>query len=112
MPFLPKSLQTAPPVEKASAKPPALRIDVAQTSADWEVVHQLLDEEHFWGAGREAGDRLCQFILEDGQVVAVLIWCAAAWHLKGRDETIGRDPVTRSHRLKLVVQLRRFLVLN
>ena len=66
----------------------------------------------FWlGAGREAGDRLCQFILEDGQVVAVLIWCAAAWHLKRRDETIGWDPVTRSHRLKLVVQLRRFLVL-
>lgn len=107
-----KSLQTAPPVEKASVKPPALQITLAQSSTDWEVAHQFLDEEHFLGAGREAGDRLCQFILEDGQVVAVLIWCAAAWHLKGRDETIGWDPVTRSHRLKLVVQLRRFLVLD
>ncbi|MFT6862099.1 MAG: hypothetical protein ACJAVK_000653 [Akkermansiaceae bacterium] len=105
-------LNADPAVERTSAKPPALQIAVAQTSTDWEVAHQLLDEEHFLGAGREAGDRLCQFIREDGQVVAVLIWCAAAWHLKGRDETIGWDPVTRSHRLKLVVQLRRFLVLE
>jgi len=107
-----KSLQPTPPVERASAKPPALEVAVAQTATDWEVAHQLLDQEHFLGAGREAGDRLCQFILEDGQIVAVLIWCAAAWHLKGRDETIGWNPVTRSHRLKLVVQLRRFLVLD
>ena len=63
-----------------------------------------------FGAGREAGDRLCQFVTEQGQVVAVLIWCAAAWHIKDRDTLIGWDPVTRSQRLKLVVQLRRFLV--
>ena len=70
----------------------------------------MLDEEHFLGAGREAGDRLGQFVMEEGKVVAVLIWCAAAWHLKDRDQIIGWDPVTRSNRLKLVVQLRRFLV--
>jgi hypothetical protein len=62
-------------------KPTDLGIKIAKTSADWELAHQLLDEEHFLGAGREAGDRLCQFILEDGQIAAVLIWCAAAWHL-------------------------------
>ena len=44
--------------------------------------------------------------------MAVLVWCAAAWHLPGRDQTVGWDPVTRSKRLKLVVQLRRFLVLE
>jgi len=70
----------------------------------------MLDEEHLLGAGREAGDRLCQFILEEDEIVAVLIWCAAAWHLQDRDTMIGWDPVTRSQRLKLVVQLRRFLV--
>jgi hypothetical protein len=70
----------------------------------------MLDEEHFLGAGREAGDRLCQFVIEDGRVAAVLIWCAAAWHIKDRDTIIGWDPVTRSRRLKLVAQLRRFLV--
>jgi len=38
----------------------------------------MLDEEHLLGAGREAGERLCQFILEEDEIVAVLIWCAAA----------------------------------
>jgi hypothetical protein len=51
-------------------------------------------------------------IQEDGRLVAVLVWCAAAWHLKVRDETVGWDAVMRSKRLKLVVQLRRFLVLE
>ena len=51
-------------------------------------------------------------LLRDGQVVAVLIWCASAWHLKKRDELISWDPVTRAKRLKLVVQLRRFLILE
>ena len=88
----------------------SLEIRTACSSADWEIAHQMLDDEHFLGAGREAGDRLCQFVLEAGRIVAVLIWCAAAWHLKDRDTLIGWDPVTRSQRLKLVVQLRRFLV--
>jgi len=55
---------------------------------------------------------LCQFVLEDGQPVGLLVWCAAAWHLKDRDERIGWDAVTRSQRLKLVMQLRRFLVVE
>lgn len=92
--------------------PGVLEIRIAQGPADWAIAHQMLDEEHLLGAGREAGDRLCQFVLEDGQPVAVLVWCAAAWHLKDRDERIGWDAVTRSQRLKLVVQLRRFLVLE
>ena len=97
---------------EGTASPGVLEIRLAQGPADWAIAHQLLDEEHLLGAGREAGDRLCQFVLEDGQPVAVLVWCAAAWHLKDRDEQIGWDAVTRSRRLKLVVQLRRFLVLG
>jgi hypothetical protein len=89
-----------------------LEIHLAQTTADWKIAHQMLEEEHFLGAGREAGDRLCQLVTQQGEIVAVLIWCAAAWHLKNRDAIIGWDPVTRSQRLKLVVQLRRFLVLG
>jgi hypothetical protein len=88
----------------------SLRIRTAQTPADWQIAHRMLDEEHLLGAGREAGDRFCQFILEEDEIVAVLIWCAAAWHLQDRDTMIGWDAVTRSQRLKLVVQLRRFLV--
>ncbi len=41
----------------------SLRIRTAENSADWQIAHTLLDDEHLLGAGREAGDRLCQFIL-------------------------------------------------
>jgi hypothetical protein len=105
-----KISSTASPHAAASAAP--LRIRTAETPADWQIAHGMLDEEHLLGAGREAGDRLCQFILEEDEIVAVLVWCAAAWHLQDRDTVIGWDPVTRSQRLKLVVQLRRFLVVG
>ncbi|MFZ9937345.1 MAG: hypothetical protein ACO3JG_09855 [Luteolibacter sp.] len=48
----------------------SLRIRTAETSADWQIAHTLLDDEHLLGAGREAGDRLCQFVLEDNQFAA------------------------------------------
>ena len=104
-------MQSTEPI-KSSATTKHLELRIAESSADWEIAHLMLDEEHSLGAGKEAGDRLCQFVLEEGKPVAVLIWCAAAWHLKSRDELIGWDPVTRSKRLKLVVQLRRFLILE
>lgn len=92
--------------------PGKLEIKVAHSAHDWRRAKAALGREHGLGAGREAGDRLCQLVLEEGELVAVLVWCAAAWHLKDRDEMVGWDPVTRSERLKLVVQLRRFLVLE
>lgn len=90
----------------------ALQIKVAHSAAAWRQAKAALGREHGLGAGREAGDRLCQLVWENGKLVAVLVWCAAAWHVQARDETVGWDAVTRSQRLKLVVQLRRFLVLE
>ena len=74
---------------EGTASPGVLEIRHAQGPVDWAIGHQMLDVEHLLGAGREAGDRLCQFVLEEGQPVAVLVWCAEAWHLKDRDERIG-----------------------
>ena len=85
---------------------------MAHSAQDWRRAKAALGKEHGLGAGREAGDRLCQLVMENGQLAGVLVWCAAAWHLKDRDEAVGWDAVTRSERLKLVVQLRRFLVLE
>lgn len=90
----------------------ALEIKVAHSAHDWRQAKKALGREHGLGAGREAGDRLCQLVFQEGKLAAVLVWCAAAWHLKARDEAVGWDAVTRSERLKLVVQLRRFLVLE
>ena len=89
-----------------------LEIKVAHSAQEWRRAKAALGREHGLGAGREAGDRLAQLVFQDGKLVAVLVWCAAAWHLKARDQTVGWDAVTRSKRLKLVVQLRRFLVLE
>jgi len=89
-----------------------LIVTVAHSAQDWRRAKAALGREHGLGAGREAGDRLCQLVMEAGKLVAVLVWCAAAWHLQARDQTVGWDAVTRSRRLKLVVQLRRYLVLE
>ncbi len=89
-----------------------LAVRVAHSASAWRQAKAALGREHGLGAGREAGDRLCQLVGADGKLVAVLVWCAAVWHLQARDETVGWDAVTRSQRLKLVVQLRRFLVLE
>lgn len=97
-----------------AASQPSCKIEVrvAHSAADWRLAKDALGREHGLGAGSEAGDRLCQLVFEEGRLAAVLIWCAAAWHLQARDQTVGWDAVTRSRRLKLVVQLRRFLVLE
>ena len=105
------------PHDDASSKSKAERSDTLEVRAvysasEWRQAKAALGREHGLGAGREAGDRLCQLVKEDGKLVAVLVWCAAAWHVQARDATVGWDAVTRSRRLKLVVQLRRFLVLE
>ena len=90
----------------------ALEVKAAHSAQEWRQAKAALGRGHGLGAGREAGDRLCQMVIQDGKLVAVLVWCAAAWHLKARDQTVGWDAVTRSRRLKLAVQPRRFLVLE
>ena len=105
--MLVKTIQQPHPTLKAE-RLGGLEIKVAHSAQDWRQAKAALEREHGLGAGREAGDRLCQLVMEDGKLVAVLVWCAAAWHLQARDQTVGWDAVTRSRRLKLVVQLRRF----
>ena len=105
-----KNQETA--VNEQETKRAGLEIKVAHSAQDWRRAKEALGREHGLGAGSEAGDRLCQLVMEEGKLAGVLVWCAAAWHLKDRDEAVGWDAVTRSERLKLVVQLRRFLVLE
>ena len=73
---------------------------------------RALDAEHSQGAAKTAGDALWQIVYEGETLCAVLVWCACAFRLKARDAWIGWDDVTRARRLKLIVQNRRFLVLE
>jgi hypothetical protein len=70
-----------------------LEIKVAHSAQDWRRAKEALGREHGLGAGSEAGDRLCQMVMEEGKLAGVLVWCAAAWHLKDRDEAVGWDAV-------------------
>jgi hypothetical protein len=99
-------------VGKGMDSPEVLKIPVSQGPADWAIAHQILDEEHLLGAERKAGDRLCQFVPGHGQPVAALVRGAAVWHIEDRDERIGWGAMTRSQRLKLIVQLCRFVLLE
>ena len=95
-----------------------LTIRTATQELEISQLRDALNHEHYLKAGRPAGHVLWQGIyrnnLEEGtqQLVAVLCWAGAAKSLKPRDQWIGWDRVTCANRLKLVVQLRRFIVLE
>ena len=95
-----------------------LEIRVATTELEISQLREVLNTQHYLKAGRPAGHVLwqgvCQTATEDGapSLCAVLCWAGAALRLKDRDEWIDWDPLTRANRLALVVQLRRFLVLE
>ena len=104
---------TKTPISTAS-----LSLRTANEEAEVILLRQALNAEHYLKAGRAVGHTLWQGVYEanseDGSsnLVCVLCWGAAAKHLKDRDNLIQWDRVTCANRLKLVVQLRRFLVLD
>ena len=88
-----------------------VRVDLA-TSAEVPRINQLLNEHHYLGRLRPVGERL-YYIARNAanQWVAVLVFSAAANHLKHRDEWIGWTNEQRRRRLSLVTNNSRFLLL-
>src|SRR6266480_4155489 len=72
----------------------------------------LLADHHYLGAGRPVGDYLRQVVEIDAKPAALLVWGPACYALKDRDLWISWSVPQRLERLKLIVQNRRFLVLN
>jgi hypothetical protein len=97
---------------------PALLMRSATEPLEISQLRAVLDAEHYLKAGRPAGHVLWQGAWErdpeggTDRLVAVFCWAGAAKRLKDRDEWIGWDAVTCANRLKLVVQLRRFVVVD
>ena len=95
-----------------------LVLRTATEEAEIGHLRQVLNQGHYLKAGRPAGHVLWQGIYraddETGhpELVAALCWGGAAKRLKERDTHIGWDPVTCANRLKLVVQLRRFYIIE
>jgi len=88
-----------------------VRVDLA-TSAEMPRINQLLNDHHYLGSLRPVGERL-YYIARNAanQWVAVLVFSAAANHLKHRDEWIGWTNEQRRRRLSLVTNNSRFLLL-
>lgn len=102
---------------------PALVVDhlvlrTATEEAEIDHLRQALNQGHYLMAGRPAGHVLWQGIYRTDteadcpELVAVLCWGGAAKRLKERDNHIAWDAVTCANRLKLIVQLRRFYVID
>jgi hypothetical protein len=74
--------------------------------------NKLLDEHHYLGSVRPVGERLYYVVTDaPGQWLALLVFAAAAKHLKYRDRWIGWTDAQRERRLSLVVNNIRFLLL-
>lgn len=81
-------------------------------SAELKRCQDRLEEHHYLGSVKPVGERL-YYVATDhqGEWLALLVFAAAAKHLKHRDRWIGWTDVQRERRLPLVVNNVRFLLL-
>jgi hypothetical protein len=71
-----------------------------------------LQKHHYLGALRAVGERMYYVVTTaNGGWLAVLLFCAAAKHLRHRERWIGWTEEQRRRRLELVVNNARFLIL-
>ena len=73
---------------------------------------KLLEEKHPQQKPKRVGHELRMIVDEAGEWVGILIWTSGCQRLQDRDEWIGWTNAQRAQRLKLVVQLRRYLLLH
>lgn len=81
-------------------------------SGELKRCNEQLEEHHYLGSVKPVGERL-HYVATDpqGEWLALLVFAAAAKHLKYRDRWIGWTDVQRERRLALVVNNARFLLL-
>jgi hypothetical protein len=80
--------------------------------AELERCNQLLDQHHYLESPKPVGERLYHVVTDrQGQWLGLLVFAAAARHLKHRDRWIGWTEAQRERRLSLVANNIRFLLL-
>ena len=81
-------------------------------ASELDRAHRLLAKHHYLGALTPVGERMYYVAVKPtGGWLAILVFCAAAKHLKGRDEWIGWNVEQRRRRLSLALNNARFLIL-
>lgn len=89
-----------------------LQVRVLDTTELRDRAQALLAAHHYLGGVQAVGEQLHYVVTDaDGAWVAVLIFAAAAWHLRPRDKWIGWSNAQRRHRLALVANNVRFVLL-
>jgi hypothetical protein len=80
--------------------------------AETKRINDLLTEKHPQRAPKRVGHELRMVVEQGGEWVGVLLWTSGCQRLQDRDEWIGWTNAQRAQRLKLIVQLRRYLLLH
>lgn len=89
-----------------------VRVQVLDSPELRERAQQLLAAHHYLGGVQAVGEQVHYAVSDSqGEWVAVLIFAAAAKHLRAREEWIGWSDEQRRRRLALVVNNVRFLLL-
>ena len=79
---------------------------------EFKQADELLEREHYLGPVKRSGKGLIQVIEYQGRAVALLDWGSAALKLADRDQWIGWNGRQRADRRDLIIQNRRFLLLQ
>jgi len=109
----PTSLPVATPLpEERSILLRTLEVQLLETAEPKARVQALLAEHHYLGGVQAVGEQLHYAVTDrQGEWVAVLIFAAAAKHLRARDRWIAWSDEQRRRRLALVANNVRFLLL-
>ena len=88
-----------------------VRVQVAQRR-QLPRLHKLLDQHHYLGSLKPVGERIYYLATDaSGRWMAILVFSAAANHLRARDQWIGWSASQRVGHLGLVANNTRFLIL-
>jgi hypothetical protein len=95
----------------AELTPLSLTIPAADSS-EAHLCHHYLATHHYLGFERTVGENL-KYLVKDrhGRYLACMLFGAAAWKTKPRDQFIGWTDAIRSRHLSLVANNTRFLIL-
>jgi hypothetical protein len=116
----PKRLPAAPELALKDGAPPLITAQLSALTpialetvpANHPAFRRYLAQYHYLGYRGPVGENIA-YLARDrcGRDLACALFGAAAWKTKPRDAWIGWDDDTRAHRLSLVVNNHRFLIL-
>lgn len=100
------------PTESQQALLAQVRVILIPQAQDRRRFQRLLEQHHYLGQIKPVGEQLYYVAVDaQGRWLALLLFSAAAKHLKHRDQWLGWTAAQRDRRRPLVVNQSRFLIL-